>query len=217
MLHITLTVIHDSAPDISLTGEISNVSNLDTISDYEFAFGGRAGCGPLTGYPRWSESSLGLVSHCIALTTHDSDSMALRPNWRKLSLQIDLWPGGRSSRASRLVRLAVDRTGDGFDVRYVEEPNLIWGQVAGVARSAYSDPWDLADHAARIVIFGADELPPAKPLDVSIREGMVFAANLPAYTRSAFGHRQRHSGRPWHRDGDAYFWWDFRDWLNGVR
>jgi hypothetical protein len=115
-----------------------------------------------------------------------------------------------------LVAVDLVRDADGAIVVTAKEGEIL--STATFQPHDYVDGWSLAEHAMRMLVFGVDELPPAKPLDVPIYDACtrpyVKLEDIPEPARSAFEARQRMSGKPANGIWGANH---AHDWLDGNR
>lgn len=207
-----------------LEGELWNVSGLAALSGYDFWFEDRIKVkadAQLTGYPRWCESTRGLLARCLALTAPSATSSAL-PDWQELQVDIGLRPGGRGSVRPLAMACAVRETDATLSVGFKEAEGPVGHQAGHALRSQYRDVWDLAEHVLRLSMFGADELPAATALDVPVHKSgnlpYVRIGEVPEPARNVFERRMAHSTRPVIAGAlDAVYAWDWTDFLGGQR
>jgi len=222
MLKIVLTITTASGKLLIFNeGEIGNITDLDALSSYEVLLDGRNVMTELHGYPRWSEPVRGLLARCIAVAEQGSRFIPVPADWTALRVDIGI-QSGRQTRPTRLAMCRVTRNNDisgGFTVGFVE------GKLAGFIenvqpRESYQDVWDMAQHALNISVWNQDLIPPVRPLEIKKYDGdrWIRSSELPEPLRSAFEHRQRHSGKPHIREAwDANWAWDLEDFINGTR
>ncbi len=208
-----------------LRAEIWNVSSLAAESDYDFDIEGRAkthSLAKLTGYPRWCESTRGLVARCLAHTRENLHGY-LPSDWERLTVNIGIAPGGRGAVRPLSMATISKHELNGLNIGWSEQTGQS-GFLEGVeGRDLYTDPWALAEHALRMSVFGVDDIPKAKALAPEVRRtesgiSFICTSDLPEPTRSVFETRMAHSTRPLIAGHpDAVYAWDWADFLNGQR
>ena len=213
MLVIKLTITTIAGESTVLDGELGNIS-MDAMSTYEADLDGRPIC-TLDNYPRWSESSRGLLARCIAMTEPAADPVP--ENWRSIRIDIGLNGGGRQRRPTRLAMTRMERLDEDDSVGWKE--GSMQGFLEVPPRPSYGDVWDLALHALNISVWAQDEIQPTRPIVVPVYAdgSYIRTSDLPEPVRSAFEWRQRFSGRPCVGQHDACWIWDWTDFLAGRR
>ncbi len=222
---LTLTIQLDTPRgQLVRTGRLWNVTNLAAVSSYDFEFESRKKNAPesrLEGYPRWCESTRGLVARCLALTQNNLHDNA-PADWVELRLSIGLRPGGRPT-SQPLCTVVLSRSAPGLRVGFLEATGL-QGSLEGLeGREIVTDPWSLAEYALRMSAFGRDDIPVARALELPVHrlEGgtaYVDTADIPEPTRTVFLRRMAHSTRPLIAEcPGAVYPWDWTDFLEGAR
>lgn len=219
-----------------LQGKVFNVSHLAAISDYDSAFDGRVAADEsarvLRAYPRWAESSRGLVARCLALSAPVGTPPLWSAVWQEMVVEIAL-PGARNAQPRMLALATAQQIGEVTNGRQVL--SVGWADLApGAGLTGYSsrvmeraegypDPWALAEHVLRQGVFGQDALPACAALQVPvhrIERGLTYVreADIPEPARSEFARRMAHSTRPLIADeSPAYYSWDWDAFINGGR
>ncbi len=207
-----------------LEGELWNISGLATRSGYDFWFEDRVKVkddAQLQDYPRWCESTRGLLARCLALTAPSATALGL-PDWQEMQVDIGLRPGGRGAVRPLAMACAVHESDGTLSVGYKEAEGPVGHRAGHASRAAYRDVWGLAEHVLRLSLFEADELPAAVALDVPVHKSgnlpYVRFSEIPEPARSVFERRMSHSTRPVIAGAfDAVYAWDWTDFLGGQR
>lgn len=163
----------------------------------------------LKAYPRRTEPGIALVARCLALV---HGSLPLLGQAAAYHLQL---LDGETVKGAQLVEtLDVELTGDRVVASW--EDALQRRCLDSPARPNYLNGGHLVEHAARLVSWCVDDVPPLpKPLDVTVtvreRQGIpwVEAADIPGFARQSFASAQGSQPRPKPGAFYAHDWFDF--------